>query len=568
MLKSSRAPLGRAARLALAVFVSVIGGCSRAPAGKDCNLVFVLVDTLRADAVFQRAGSAPALEALAREGTVFTRAYAQASWTLPSTSSLLAGRWPSESPGWADATQGIPDSVTPLAEILRASGRTTAAFIANPLINRDRGFGRGFQTWWASPTDAGVLTPAAEPVDQAIAWIRQHGNERFFILLHLMDPHDPYCPPVRRVGPPASWPGQPDPAFTGAAPMPDAATIAQWRSLYREEVSYMNSQIARLVAALPRDVRRRTAFVVTSDHGEEFLEHGFLKHAVTLFEEVVHVPLLVAMPGAPGGRRVDSLVRLVDVVPTLADLLAAPVDPAVRSRWSGVSLAPAVRGKGDVPKLTAMGETFGFGPMRWYVYDGKRKVVLFNRDHQLPTEIPALPNPNRWLKEHIPTEAVYDAGPEQPVDRLVGDDEASLRAAHSLVARYAAGKVGGIWIRLLGAGRGGRIAARLDFPESTKDHFIPLFWRTGDSVQRDPSGLDLSVADDGAARLGVLVGPSQAEAERARLVINGASFPVRRNPPASEEPGANLWFLPDVATPHPGLRNEMLFRLRALGYLN
>jgi arylsulfatase A-like enzyme len=567
-LNSFHASFARAARLASLLLVVCCAACARRPEPKDCNLIFVLVDTLRADAVFQKPGSTPALESLAREGTVFTRAYAQASWTLPSTSSLLAGRWPSESPGWADATQGIPDSVTPLAEILRGSGRATAAFIANPLINRDRGFGRGFQTWWASPVEAGVLTPAAEPVDQAIDWLKRHGNERFFLFMHLMDPHDPYCPPPRRVGPPASWPGQPDPAFKGAAAMPDAATIAQWKALYREEVSYMDSQIGRLLAAMSPDVRRRTSFVVTSDHGEEFLEHGFLKHAVTLFEEVVHVPLLVAAPGAPGGRRVDSLVRLVDVVPTVTDLLGVGVDPGLRSRWSGVSLAPAVRASGTVPQLTAMGETFGFGPLRWYVYDGRNKVVLFNRDHQLPTEIPALPNPNRWLTTHIPTEAVYVATPDQPIDRLVEAGEQRLVGAHELAARYAAGKVGGLWVRLHGSGRGGTIAARLEFPESAKDRFIPLFWRAGDSVRRDAAGIDLSVADDGATRLAVLVGPTEAEADRARLVVAGGAVPVRRDPTQSEGPEANLWFVRDSSVPRPGARNEMLFRLRALGYLN
>jgi arylsulfatase A-like enzyme len=554
---------------ALLLLATLAGACARHPKPSELNLIFVLVDTLRADAVFRGGSSAPTLDRLAREGTVFTRAYAQASWTLPSVSSLLTGRWPCDSPGWAEATQGIPDEVTSLAQILKGTGRSTAAFISNPLITRDRGFGRGFDVWWASPTENAVFTPAAEPVGHAIAWLKARQHERFFALIHLMDPHDPYCPPARREGPISTWPGNPDPAFTGAAPMPEAATIRQWRQLYAEEVNYVDGQLSRLFASLDSGVRNRTVVVVTSDHGEEFLEHGFLKHGVTLFDEAVHVPLLIQVPGAPKGRRVSEIVRLVDVVPTLVDLLGVSASPALASRWAGTSLAGAVRGTGSVPPLLAMGETFGDGPLRWYVYDGRHREVLFNRDHRMPSEIPALPNPNAWLHANLPVEETYVSTLEDPVDRADPEDrERRLVRAHNLAAQYAAGKVGGLWLSFRGSGRGGRLEARVTVPGRSKAHFVPLFWRPADRVREEGDSLEISLADDGAARLAVLIGLNEEASGRASVKLKDPTIPVRHGAPDSEEPGVRIWFVREAAATRPEARNEMLFRLRALGYLN
>ncbi|MGH9365297.1 MAG: sulfatase-like hydrolase/transferase, partial [Thermoanaerobaculia bacterium] len=525
---------------------------SAAPASGGVNLLLILVDTLRADAINDRVrGALPTIDRLAAEGTLFERAYSQCSWTLPSVSSLLTGRWPADSPSWSVPTQGIPEPATPLAEILQANSGT-AAFVANPLIKDDQGFGRGFDTFWGAPPEAGVFTPAEEPVSRALSWLRTHGDERFFLFLHLMDPHDPYCPPARRKGPPDTWPGQPDPAFTGKAPMPDEATLAEWRRLYAEEVAHTDSQIGLLLDGLDPEVRGRTLVVVTSDHGEEFLEHGFLKHAVTLFDEAVHVPLLVRLPGAPGGRRVADLVRLVDVVPTLADLLRAPVSAALRSRWAGVSLAEVVRGNGRVPSLLAIGETFGFGPLRWYAYDGRYKVVLFNRDHRLPAEIPALKHPNEWLRAHLPPEEVYLSTADAPTDRPTSDDrEKKLVWAHNLASRYAMGKIAGLWLSFRGPGRGGRLSARVVVPPRAKTHVVPLFWRAGDRALQHGSALEIDVADDGITRLAVLVGLDDALAEGVRVVSKDAAVPVRRGRPASEEPAVRYWL--EKESPHaPG----------------
>jgi len=567
-----RRPLALASLCILALpCLILVPSCRRKPAPSELNLVFVLVDTMRADAL-PAAGRASFLSRLARDGTVFERAYAQASWTLPSISSMLAGRWPSESPGWSDGTQGVPRGTPPLAELLKSAGLRTAGFATNPLL-KPEGFGRGFDSYWLSPVADSVFTPAAVPVDRAREWLAAHQRERFFVLLHLMDPHDPYCPPPRRSGPPVSWPGQPDPAFLGDAPMPDAATLASWKKLYAEEVAYMDGQLERLFASLDPAVRDRTAIVLTADHGEEFLDHGFLKHAVTLFDEAVHVPLVVFVPGERG-RRIASIVRLVDVVPTVTDLLGVAVPAPVRSRWSGVSLAGAVRGTAEIPALQAMGETFGFGPLRWYVFDGRRKVVLFNREHRIPSELPALKNPNAWLVSHLPAEGVYASTLESPRDVAVtAGAEDDLRRARDLAARYVAGKIGGLWITVRGAGKGGRTRARLALAGARAAHVVPFFWRPGDRIQAAGDALELDVADDGVARAAVVVGADPAAAAAARWVPEERSerpdLPLRLGRPSPGETGAFAWVEPEERPPASAeaARTETLFRLRALGYI-
>ena len=562
-----------AAGLALAgcLAIGFAFACRRAPRPSEVNLIFVLVDTMRADALGRHDGRTPFLDRLARDGTVFERAYAQASWTLPSISSLLAGRWPAESPGWSEGTQGIPPGVASLAELLHGAGMRSAAFVSNPLLKENSGFGRGFESYWASRVEDGVLTPAAVAVDHAIPWIAAHRKERFFVLLHLMDPHDPYCPPARRVGPPGAWPGNPDPAFTGAVPMPDAATIASWKGLYAEEVSYLDAQLARLFASLDPEVRARTAVVLTADHGEEFLDHGFLKHAVTLFDEAVHVPLIVQMPGAPAGRRVSQVVRLVDVVPTLTDLLAVPVAEPVRARWAGVSLAPAIRATAPVPPLLAMGETFGFGPLRWYVFDGRRKVVLFNKDHRIPNELPALKNPNEWLTKNLPAEGVYVSTAEAPSDvRITDGVEEDLRRAHNLASRYVSGKIGGLWLAVRGPGHGGRTDVSFALPGIETAHVIPFFWRDGDAVRPQKGALEVHVADDGITRVAVVLGVDEASARALQVLPKDGAASAHLRRPGPDEEGAFAWYEKEsrpAASAAAG-RTEMLFRLRALGYIN
>jgi hypothetical protein len=210
------------------------------------------------------------------------------------------------------------------------------------------------------------------------------------------------------------------------------------------------------------------------------------------------------------------------------------------------------------------------------VFDGRRKVVLFNRDHRIPSELPALKNPNAWLVSHLPAEGVYASTPEAPRDVLVtAGAEDDLRRARDLAARYVAGKIGGLWITVRGAGHGGRTRARLALAGAPGAHVVPFFWRPGDRIQVVGDALELDVADDGVARAAVVVGADPAAAAAARWVPEASSegaglpLPLRLARPLPGETGAFAWVEPEERPPASAeaARTETLFRLRALGYI-
>jgi hypothetical protein len=373
------------------------------------------------------------------------------------------------------------------------------------------------------------------------------------------------------VGSTSGWPGRSNLAFIGKIPLPDAATLEEWRGLYAEEVAYVDSEIGRLLGSLRPEVRARTLMILTSDHGEEFMEHGFLKHGVTLFDEVIRVPLIFRMPEAARGKRVPELARLVDVLPTAVDLLGAKVSDEVRRSWAGVSLAAVVRSGAPMPALFSLGETFGFGALRWYAYDGRQKVVLFNKDHRLPAELPALPHPKQWIEERTPAEAVYLSTRGEPIDRPATEGvEEALAWGYEQAARYVRGKIGGLWLSLRGRGQGGRIAARFAYPTGADTRFVPFFWRDGDRAEPTPEGVRVDVADDGILRLAVVVGLDARSAASFRAVADGSGLPVRRGRPDFQDRAIRFWYErePVPVSPRGDARKEQIFRLRALGYVN
>lgn len=535
---------------------------------RPLNLIFILVDTLRWDAVgaYGSSTKTPAIDRLAREGVLFERAFAQSSWTLPSTASMLTGQLPGDSPGWSTLGQGIPDSSSTLAEIFREAGWNTAAFVANPIVKDATGFGQGFDTYWQAPPGfAG--TPAEEVARRAKSWLGVHAEDPFFLYLHLMDPHDPYAPPGR----PAQAPvGNPNPSFVGDAPLPDPGTLELWKSLYAQEVEYADRQIGELLDSLTPTQRDRSIVVLTSDHGEEFMEHGYLTHGVTLFDEVIHVPLVIRHPHARKGKRVPELVRLIDLVPTLVELAEVRIPPPAAQRWAGVSLAAAVLSAERPPPLVATGETFGFGPLRWYTYDGTRKVVLFNKGYSLPAQFPALPFAHRWIEEHVPAEAAYLSTAGEPFDEPLNEGATdAIASAHGQASAYVRGKVGGVWIALVGSGTGRVQEVELTLPPSERPRVIPFFWRAADSIRIGQRHLALRVRDDGIMRLAVLPGLTSSDLASITLSGSGRGQRLQKREPPAGASGLFAWYQPEPAPVIIQERtvSDLVFRLRSLGYI-
>jgi arylsulfatase A-like enzyme len=320
-------------------------------------VLLVVLDTLRADrlgAYGSTRGLTPFLDELAAQGVVFENAYATSSWTSPSIASLFTSRHPIQH-GVVAFESVLGDGEATLAESLRELGFARGGFSANFRIAEALGYGQGFDVWRAylgsSQPGESPKVPAQLVQTEALAWLKQvwraDSPRPVFLYVHFMEPHSPYDPPepVRRRLVPDATKEQADAANTllvglrfGDLSDQQVALLAE---LYDAEVATLDAELRALFDALRANgFLEHAIVVVAADHGEEFREHGMLLHGITLFEPGVRVPLLLVGPGFEAGLRVAQPVSLLDVAPTILDLLGAPA-PA---RFEGSSLVPRVRG--------------------------------------------------------------------------------------------------------------------------------------------------------------------------------------------------------------------------------
>jgi arylsulfatase A-like enzyme len=327
---------------------------SRQPANPSApNVLVLLVDTLRADRLGcygARPSPSPTLDRLAAEGLLFEETVAQAPWTMPSVATLFTGLHP-RSHGvvgggglWGHGNVKsddlhlafLSDALPTLAERVAAAGITTVGVSGNPLVSRATNLARGFETFVELPWDnTRPDGPRAGEINAIfVRWLTENRRHRFFAWLHYMEPHGPYTPaPAFRPAPaagvrPQVAKGRVNPLaqavnWQGAPPLPPAE-IDHLRRLYDGEIRSFDDELAALLAQLDAlGVRGSTVLVVTSDHGEEFQEHGRLKHGPHLYEESIRVPLVLAGPGiAPG--RVRAQAQGIDLLPTVTGMLGLP----------------------------------------------------------------------------------------------------------------------------------------------------------------------------------------------------------------------------------------------------
>jgi arylsulfatase A-like enzyme len=355
------------------------------------NVLFILVDTLRFDHLtpygYRRDTSPNIARTLAKPGAVVENAYAQAPWTLPSVVSFMTSRQPGEILGDDAAAYGIPPEVPTLAEAMARRGYETGGFFGNRILHAGNGFAGGFDTFFSPASDpaADDNQPDAAAVDRRVLpWLEAHRNQPFFLYVHYIDPHDPYDNPeiVDNRSPfetapcPGCVPGRyMQGVYAGKIPLDPARDTEHLKALYDSEIHYADRFIGRLIDAIPPEVLRNTLIVLTADHGEEFHEHGGWKHGFTLYEEQIHVPLLVRWDGhVPAGSRLRGTVRLLDLAPTLVRVVGGRVEPT----WEGVDLLPALQRRSPLPRLAAFAQHMMIGPLRTAAVLDGRKLILFN----------------------------------------------------------------------------------------------------------------------------------------------------------------------------------------------
>ena len=329
--------------LALAFLALASSACRPSDPSRP-NLVLIVVDTLRSDhlsaAGYPRETS-PILENLARRGTFFDRFYSHSAVTRPSVATLFTSRFVSGHGITNQGGAGLARELPSLPEILHRSGYSTRAFVTNPQIHPLLGFDRGFDRYERlfdrdvdpvrlQPGDL-VKLPASEVFASAQESLAELRRRPFFYYIHLLDPHGPYQPPAEDLAIFA------DPDYRGVitGSIADFVRYAQFRShpedldhfraLYDGEIRSMDRALGEFVDWLERSGHLdNTHLLLTADHGEEFMEHGATGHSFQLFEESIRVPLLWIGPGVPAGRRVGDVAGLVDVLPTVLDVLGVP----------------------------------------------------------------------------------------------------------------------------------------------------------------------------------------------------------------------------------------------------
>ena len=307
-----------------------------ATAANRPNILIYLVDTLRADALGVYGNPVvltPNIDAFAADSVVFENAFATSSWTRPSGASRFTGWYP-RSHGTETRHDALPPGVPTLATQMRAAGYRTGFINTNPNVGSAFGFDRGFdeiielytrsEKGGVNPSE--LITPSDYASERAIQWL-DDSTVPFLLVVHTIDPHNPYRPPQEFDLYGGDYDGPIDGTTTKTSKMElTEADRERVRSLYYGEVSFNDASFGTLLNALTeRALLDETLVVFTSDHGEELWEFGKLGHAKSLSDVVTRVPLIVRLPagaGELGGTRIERPVELVDLMPTLLDQVA------------------------------------------------------------------------------------------------------------------------------------------------------------------------------------------------------------------------------------------------------
>ena len=405
-------------------------------ARKTRPIVLVSVDTLRPDHLgsygYERETS-PAIDALAKEGALFVNSYAPSPWTLPSHVSLLTSLNGVRHQVYYEEDRINPDQTT-LAEILRSKGYMTTAFTDGGFLSRVYGFGKGFDAYYESTGGVQSTDSAMRIWRPASEWLDNNRDKDFFLFLHTYQPHNPYvCP-----RPYATM-------FLGENPSRTSINLngylgghaGRFRELpenerreiiglYDGEIRYTDEALVRPLIAKLKELGLYDAalIILTSDHGEEFFEHHGWTHGHALYEEALRIPLVMKFPGGRfQGTRWESIVRLIDIMPTILEEFGISV---ARSTLDGKSLFPILRGKEreDRTFLADIGDNILKSHIgrKIAMNSGKDKLIL-NRPYTLKDRTFFISPPPR-----VPAIELYDlAADPQEKKNIVDEKPAAAR---------------------------------------------------------------------------------------------------------------------------------------------
>jgi arylsulfatase A-like enzyme len=371
------------------------------------NLILVSIDTLRADHLtaygYQRPTS-PVISRLADEGILFEQAFSQSPKTATSHMSLLTGVYPPAHrvANWGERrVRRLSDDVPTLATMLARSGYRTEAHTDGGNVSARLGFDQGFERYLERRGARTVFEGARKALERFAQKNGPGTRDPFFLFVHTFEVHDPYLSPAqyaaefvdpsysgdivgsrdeldRLVGGGDYWARHK--AYWDRVDRADPADLQHLQDLYDAGILYSDAQLGALMDHLRSlDLDAQTIVVVLSDHGEEFLEHGGFLHN-SLFQEILHVPLIFRFPASlslPSGLRSQTIVELVDVVPTLLEAMGLPAPEHLQGR----SLMPLIVG-GEVPTRPVFSQWLAGGRIV-ALRDGDWKYIRVKRQEQL-----------------------------------------------------------------------------------------------------------------------------------------------------------------------------------------
>jgi len=398
------------------------------------NIILISIDSLRADHLgcygYPKPTS-PNIDALANESVVFTNAISTTTWTLPAHISMLTSLYPEVHQVINDGNKLSDKAVVPLnppyqrgqgvvcAEIMKEAGYLTAGFVSGPYLSSKFGYNQGFDLYddytinYSSNEESHRGTTSPKIHQQVTKWLEQNYSSQFFLFIHYWDVHYDYTPP-----PPFDTMFDPD--YTGTItgknyegnklinPQMPKRDLEHIIALYDGEIAFTDSYIGKLMTYLKElGIYENTMVILTSDHGDEFFEHGCKGHRNNLFDETLKVPLIIKFPPPyPGGRGgkenpifaslsplemcINQQVSIIDIVPTFLDYLGITPNPSYpplqkggRGDLEGQSLLPLVAGNimagTEVPTNSQGASLSHFKPYKFADLHGFMKCVRTNQ---------------------------------------------------------------------------------------------------------------------------------------------------------------------------------------------
>jgi len=358
---------------------------------KDYNIVFVSFDALQAahlGCLGYSRNVTPTLDAVAKHGFSFAHTISVASWTVPASMTWFTGVYPSEHrmtnkyaiynadvQKLANLKELSPDLVT-LADILKQNGYATGGFTGNAGVSGGFGYEQGFDVYYY---EQGIFGSMDQSIPEALKWLKANKDKKFFLFLHGYDIHGQNSPAsgfdYRFVdkGYDKKYTGSEQEALREEGLEKGQLTLREadvrfWRAVYDEKIQRTDEKFKQFLIDFAKlGLIDQTLFVLTSDHGTEFYEHRRFDHGFTLYDEQIHVPLIIKLPGLNAGKVITDRVSSIDVMPTLLDLLDVEVPRNAKNQLRGTSLVPAL--KGEPVRRDVFSET----DYRQYTY--KRSVI-------------------------------------------------------------------------------------------------------------------------------------------------------------------------------------------------